>query len=56
MQDQNIQENQQDKPNNEVVIVPFIEENIPLPRNAREALPSMKKLRQPQKMLKKLRI
>ena len=41
MQDQNIQENQQDKPNNEVVIVPFIEENIPLPRNAREALPSM---------------
>ena len=41
MQDQNIQENQQDKPNNEVVIVPFIEENIPIPKNARDALPSM---------------
>ena len=41
MQDQNIQENQQDKPSNEVVIVPFIEENIPIPKNAREALPSM---------------
>ena len=41
MTDVNTQENQQDKPNNEVVIVPFIEENIPIPRNAREALPSM---------------
>ena len=41
MQDQNIQENQQDKPSNEVVIVPFIEENIPIPKNARDALPSM---------------
>jgi hypothetical protein len=41
MTDVNAQENQQDKPNNEVVIVPFIEENIPLPKNAREALPSM---------------
>jgi len=41
MQDQNSLDNQQDKPNNDVVIVPFIEENIPIPRNAREALPSM---------------
>jgi hypothetical protein len=41
MQDQKVQENQQDKPNNDVVIVPFIEENIPIPKNAREALPSM---------------
>ena len=41
MQDQNIQENQQDNPDNAVVIVPFIEENIPLPKNSREALPEM---------------
>jgi len=41
MQDKNIQQNQQDKPNNDIVIVPFIEENIPIPKNARDALPSM---------------
>jgi hypothetical protein len=41
MTDVNIQENQQDNPDNAVVIVPFIEENIPIPKNAREALPSM---------------
>jgi hypothetical protein len=41
MTDVNTQENQQDKPSNEVVIVPFIEENIPIPKNARDALPSM---------------
>jgi hypothetical protein len=41
MTDVNTQENQQDKPNNDVVIVPFIEENIPIPKNARDALPSM---------------
>jgi hypothetical protein len=41
MQDQNTQENQQDNPDNAVVIVPFIEENIPLPKDARAALPSM---------------
>ena len=41
MTDVNIQQNQQDKPNNDIVIVPFIEENIPIPKNAREALPSM---------------
>ena len=41
MTDGNIQENQQDKPSNEVVIVPFIEENIPMPKDARAALPSM---------------
>ena len=41
MTDVNTQKNQQDKPSNEVVIVPFIEENIPIPKNARDALPSM---------------
>jgi hypothetical protein len=41
MTDVNTQENQQDNPDNAVVIVPFIEENIPIPKNAREALPSM---------------
>jgi len=41
MTDPNTQQNQQDKPNNDVVIVPFIEENIPIPKNARDALPSM---------------
>jgi hypothetical protein len=41
MTDGNTQENQQDKPSNEVVIVPFIEENIPMPKDARAALPSM---------------
>jgi hypothetical protein len=41
MTDVNTQQNQQDKPSNEVVIVPFIEENIPIPKNARDALPSM---------------
>jgi hypothetical protein len=41
MNDQNTEENQQDNPKDEVVIVPFIEENIPLPKNSREALPSM---------------
>ena len=41
MQDQKVQENQQDNSNNDVVIVPFIEENIPIPKNARDALPSM---------------
>jgi len=41
MQDQKVQENHQDKPNKDIVIVPFIEENIPIPKNAREALPSM---------------
>jgi hypothetical protein len=41
MQDQNTQENQQDNPDNAVVIVPFIEENIPIPKDARAALPSM---------------
>ena len=41
MNQENIQENQQDNPDNAVIIVPFIEENIPIPKNAREALPSM---------------
>ena len=41
MTDVNTQENQQDNSNNDVVIVPFIEENIPIPKNARDALPSM---------------
>jgi hypothetical protein len=41
MQDQNIQENQQDNANNPVVIVPSIEEGIPIPKSSTEALPSM---------------
>lgn len=41
MQDQNTQENQQDNPDNPVVIVPFIEENIPIPKNSHEAMPKM---------------
>jgi hypothetical protein len=41
MQDQNIQENQEDIANLSDVIVPHIEEDVPLPRNAKEALPSM---------------
>jgi hypothetical protein len=41
MNDQNTLDNQQDNPDNAVIIVPFIEENIPVPKNAREALPSM---------------
>lgn len=41
MTDQNTEQNQEDNPNNAVIIVPFIEENIPVPKNSREALPSM---------------
>lgn len=41
MSDQNIQENQEVTPNSNVVVMPPIEENIPLPRNSHEALPSM---------------
>ena len=41
MTDQKVQENQQDNPDNAVVLVPFIEEDIPIPKDARAALPSM---------------
>jgi hypothetical protein len=41
MQDQNTQENQQDNPNDAVIIVPFVEENIPIPKNSHDALPKM---------------
>lgn len=41
MTDQNTEQNQADNPDNAVIIVPFIEENIPVPKNSREALPSM---------------
>lgn len=41
MTEQVVQQNQQDNPNNTVVIVPFIEENVPLPKNSHEAMPKM---------------
>lgn len=41
MQKQNLQKNQQDNDYNHVVVMPNIEEDIPLPKNAREALPEL---------------
>lgn len=41
MTEQNTQQNQGDNQDNPVVIVPFIEENIPIPKNSHEALPNM---------------
>ncbi len=41
MNQENIQENQEDSGNFNAVLVPHIEENIPIPKNAREALASM---------------
>jgi hypothetical protein len=41
MNDQNTQENQEVTPNSNVVVMPPIEENIPLPRNSHDALPGM---------------
>lgn len=41
MQEQNLQKNQQDNDYNHVVVMPNIEEDIPLPKNAREALPEL---------------
>ena len=41
MTEQNTELNQGDNPDNAVILVPYIEEDIPLPKNATEALPSM---------------
>lgn len=41
MNQQNIEENQEDSVDFNAILVPHIEENVPLPKNAREALPTM---------------
>ena len=41
MNQENTQENQEDSGDFNAVLVPHIEENIPIPKNARDALPSM---------------
>lgn len=41
MNQENIQENQEDSVDFNAILVPHIEENIPIPKNARDALPSM---------------
>lgn len=41
MQDQNTQENQEDSVDFNAILMPHIEENIPLPKNSKEALPEM---------------
>jgi hypothetical protein len=41
MTEQNTELNQGDSPDNAVILVPYIEEGIPLPKTATEALPSM---------------
>jgi hypothetical protein len=41
MNQENVQENQEDSGDFNAVLVPHIEENIPIPKNAREALASM---------------
>jgi hypothetical protein len=41
MNQENVQENQEDSVDFNVVLAPHIEENIPIPKNAREALASM---------------
>jgi len=41
MNQENIQENQEDSVNFNAILVPHIEEGIPLPKNSHEALPSM---------------
>jgi hypothetical protein len=41
MNQENVQENQEDSGDFHAVLVPHIEENIPIPKNAREALASM---------------
>lgn len=38
---QNIEENQEDSVDFNAILVPHIEENVPIPKNAREALPTM---------------
>lgn len=41
MNQQNIEENQEDSVDFNAILVPHIEENVPIPKNAREALPTM---------------
>jgi hypothetical protein len=41
MNQENIQENQEDSVNFNAILVPHIEEGVPLPKNSHEALPSM---------------
>jgi len=41
MNQENIQENQDDSVDFNAILVPHIEEGVPIPKNAREALPSM---------------
>ena len=41
MNQENIQVDQGHNSPSDVVIIPYIEENVPLPRNSHEALPSM---------------
>ena len=41
MTEQNTELNQGDNQVDPVIVVPFIEEDVPLPKNAKEALPSM---------------
>ena len=41
MIDVNIQENQEDTVDFNAILMPYIEENVPIPRNSKEALPEM---------------
>ena len=41
MQEQNTQENQEDTVDFNAILVPYIEENVPIPKNSKEALPEM---------------
>lgn len=41
MNEQNTEQNQEDSVDFNAILVPYIEEGVPLPKNSREALPSM---------------
>ena len=41
MQEQNTQENQEDAVDFNAILMPHIEENVPIPKNSKEALPEM---------------
>jgi hypothetical protein len=41
MNQENIQENQEDSVDFNAILVPHIEEGVPIPKNSHEALPSM---------------
>lgn len=41
MQQQNINKNQKDSGNSHVIIVPLIEDDVPLPKDAKDAMPDM---------------